>query len=83
MKYSAVALFALSFVACAPPRPTDSVKTQTAEPEYYRVDASTAGKLAGVVRFTGSRPRGRVISMNAEEACEAMHSSGVPEETVV
>jgi plastocyanin len=65
---------------------TQSTKKEvksTAPPEYFRVDASTAGKLSGTVKFTGKKAPSKVISMDAEEACQKLHQRPVREETVI
>jgi plastocyanin len=82
MKYGLVLAFTLVLVDCTKTKeePTEKV---AAPPEYFKVDPATAAKLRGVVRFVGQKPPARVISMDAEEACEQLHDVPVRATTVV
>ena len=69
--------FALLFAAC-------SSKPRTAEaPEYFKVDPASAGSLSGTVRFEGTAPRLKTISMDAEESCTKLHSKPVKDPGVL
>ncbi len=82
MRYVPIVLCALLVVACHQNRQQQAAKKE-APPEYYKLDASSAGKLRGVIRFVGKKPAARPISMNAEEACEKLHPTPVSGATVV
>jgi hypothetical protein len=51
--------------------------------QYYHVDPSNAAKLRGEVRFEGTRPAPKRISMDAEKACADMHKSPVFDDQVL
>ena len=68
---------ALLLSSCAP------TPKQAEVPEYFRVDPATAGTLSGKVRFAGTAPRLKTISMNAEAACETLHPDPVTEPGVL
>ena len=58
--------------ACSKTQPPP--KSEVAKsPEYFRVDAATAGTLRGRITFHGAAPAKTAISMNAEAWCEATH----------
>jgi plastocyanin len=64
---------ALWWTGCSKP-PADQAKKEAAPaPDYFQVDPATAGSVQGSIRFEGKRPAPKRISMDAEEACEAMH----------
>lgn len=68
--------------ACS--HPQTEAKKEPAKPVYYRVDASTAGVIRGVVKFTGTKPKMRVIDMDQEPECAHLHKDGkVMDEDVV
>src|SRR5439155_627370 len=74
----------LAFVACACNRTRQKSAPVAAEPpHYFQVDPAAAATLSGKVFFRGKKPAPRPISMDAEEACAAMHKSPVVEETVL
>lgn len=53
-------------------------------PSYLRVDPATAGSIAGVVRYSGPKPRPKPIDMSGDPACvEAHHGPAVDESLVV
>ena len=60
-----------------------SAPTTKAPPEYFKVDSSEAARLGGTVRFEGRAVRGKRITMDAEQACQALHKEPVYEETVI
>jgi plastocyanin len=43
----------------------------------FTVDPATAATLRGTVKFAGKRPPAKVISMDAEEACQKLHDKPV------
>lgn len=76
---SVILLLALlvSASACNRAKQEQAVLQSEAPPAYYKVDPATAGTVRGTVRFTGRTPPAKEISMNAEEACEKLHSEPV------
>jgi hypothetical protein len=53
-------------------------------PAYFEVDGKTAGVIRGKVRFAGKAPAGKVISLDADAQCAALHAGGtITEEGVV
>ncbi|HEY3937892.1 MAG TPA: carboxypeptidase regulatory-like domain-containing protein [Bryobacteraceae bacterium] len=54
-----------------------------AAPSYFKVDPSTAGILAGRIRFTGKRPPRKRIDMSEDPACVAAHHGKAYDESVV
>lgn len=51
-------------------------------PQYFKVDAASAGTVRGHVRFDGKPPAAKRISMDTEEACEALHKTAVYDEAL-
>ena len=76
----------IALVACAVALAGCSGQNKpAAEPkvEYFKPDPATAAKVSGTVRFTGKPPAAKVISMNAEEACEKLNPQPVSDRTVI
>jgi hypothetical protein len=71
-----MSLIAVLLVACSAPKQEVTSKAE-APPDYYKVDPESAGNISGAVRFTGKRPPPKLISMDAEEACEKLHDKPV------
>ncbi|MEZ5353508.1 MAG: carboxypeptidase regulatory-like domain-containing protein [Bryobacteraceae bacterium] len=53
-------------------------KSAEATPEYFQVDAATAGSISGKVTFTGKKPALRKILMEDEEECLKAHDGKAP-----
>lgn len=70
---------ALMLASCtkAPEKP--AVKTV----EFFTPDPATVGTVRGTVSFTGTVPKGKVINMDAEEACQKLHPTPVLDQVVV
>jgi plastocyanin len=66
-------VLALTLAACTPAHEPQQKQ------QYYQVDRATAGSISGAVRFTGTAPKLKPISMNAEQACEEMHPTPLPD----
>lgn len=67
-----LAILALALAGCAAPEK----KAEPAAPVYFQVDASTAGTIRGTIHFTGKKPVGKVISLDADPACAKLHPGG-------
>jgi len=87
---AALALFtvALFTLACSPKpavetKKTESAKAEPAKPEYFQVDAATAGSISGKVQFTGKKPAKKKIEVDEDRHCAEMHKSGLYDQTVV
>jgi plastocyanin len=52
-------------------------------PSYFKVDPSTAGRLAGAARFTGRKPPRKAIDMSGDPACAESHHGKAVDESVV
>lgn len=81
MKRGTVLAALLCVAACKQTQPVE-VSEVKAPPRYFKVDPATSGEVLGTVRFTGKRPAPKPISMDAEEACQALHKSPVLDEPV-
>ncbi len=56
--------------------PQEAPKSSNAAPAvtYFHVDPATAGTVSGKIRFTGNKPRPKVIDMSGDPACaDAQH----------
>jgi plastocyanin len=58
-------------------------KPSTPARSYFTPDPNTAGVIRGTVRFRGRKPAVRVISMDAEEACQKLHPKPVQEPSLL
>ena len=45
-------------------------------PTYFQVDPATAGTIRGKIRFEGTRPPPKVISLDADPVCAKMYTGG-------
>lgn len=81
MRTALIVVCAVLLAGCGKTPPPPAAKE--AAPEYFKPDPATAGKLSGTVRFQGAKPPARILSMNAEEACEKLNPQPVTEPTVV
>jgi plastocyanin len=71
-------------LVCGCSQPKQEAKSEKkAAPEYFRVDPLTAAAVKGRARFSGKLPAAKRISMDAEEACQALHKTPVFEDKVV
>ena len=75
---------AVATTACSTkpePAPAESTK-QT--PTYYKVDAASAGTVAGSVRFTGPKPPRKTIDMEDQDPqCARLHGGARAEDAIV
>lgn len=69
----AAALFAVSCGGTATKTDEKSESVKSAAPPAEPVDPALAGSIAGKVAFTGSKPKPKVISMDAVPACANQH----------
>ena len=82
MKYVLILACTFALVGCN--RAKEELPTKpAAPPEYFEIDPATAAKLSGTIRFAGTKPPAKVISMDAEEACEKLHDGPVRAVSVV
>jgi hypothetical protein len=82
MRYTYILTLALAAAACKQTSQAPVAKKAEA-PEYFKANPGNAGLVRGEVRFEGPRPKAKAISMNAEEACEKLHTTPVIDSTVV
>ena len=68
---------------CGTTRENPKPEAAAEPPRYFQVDPSTAGTLIGKVLLKAEAPRPKPISMEAEEACAALHKKPVFDESVV
>jgi plastocyanin len=77
-------VLAVALLACACNRVKEKpAPAAAAAPHYFEVDPAGAATLRGKVFFRGKKLPPRRISMDAEEACQAMHKSPVLDDRVV
>lgn len=77
------ALACIAVAACGPKQePAAKQEARKSPPVYFRVDPASAGSVRGSARFEGKRPVPKRISMDAEEACEKLHTSPVFDDSV-
>jgi plastocyanin len=79
----AIILAGCSGTAKKEPAVASKEKEVAAPPSYFKVDPSTAGVLAGRIRFTGKRPPRKLIDMSEDPACVAAHHGKAYDESVV
>jgi plastocyanin len=63
-------------------KPQAEAKTEK-PPAYFHVDPGTAGSIAGIIRFTGKKPRPKLIDMSGDPACVEAHHGKAYEESLV
>ncbi len=66
-------------VGCGPKAPVVEKKAEA----FFTPDPATMGSLQGKVTFVGKAPAAKVISMDAEAACQALHPKPVLDAQVV
>jgi hypothetical protein len=85
-----IAIFAagvatLGLVACSGSSPVADKKTDVPppkKPDYFKVDASTAGTITGKILFTGKRVPHKKVDMDEDPACAKLHKEPVYDNTV-
>ncbi len=78
----AAAAIGCTVIGCNQSKQT-AAPVKKASPEYFKVDAAKAASVRGKARFEGKLPAAKRISMDAEEACQALHKSPVFDERVL
>ena len=84
-------LSTLLFAGCGNPKKAESptiqntpVAQKAPAVSYFKVDPATAGSISGTIRFTGVRPRPKLVDMSEDPACvEAHHTKAYDESLVV
>jgi plastocyanin len=69
-----IAILALLAMGCSESKPPAAKTGTAAPPEYFRVDASTAGKLRGRITYAGPKPERLAIKMDSDAACSETHA---------
>lgn len=77
------AIGALSGCSNPAKEPQTAAKTQDAAPAYFKVDATTAGRVKGTIRFSGKKPARKAIDMSGDPACAEAHRGGAYDESLV
>jgi hypothetical protein len=72
------------FIGCSrKSEQTESVKTTQPAVTYFHVDPSTAGSIAGTIRYTGKLPPRKSIDMSEDPACLSAHHGKTYDESLV
>jgi plastocyanin len=76
---------AMVFFSCSgtPKKDSETAPKPAAAPSYFEVDPSTAGTLAGTIKFSGRKPARRRIDMSEDPACVEAHHVKAYDESVV
>ena len=83
MSRGALLLLTLALCGCNQTKQKPAPAAAAEPPHYFQPDPATAGRMAGSIIFRGTKPAPHRISMDAEEACAALHKRPVYDETVV
>ncbi len=88
MKTLAMAALAIALAACSSaPKPAAEApkadKAPVAKPDYFKVDASTAGSVHGKIQFRGKKPARKKIDVSEDPMCAKMHAAGLFDESLV
>jgi plastocyanin len=81
-------LFAATLMTGCNSKPTETSATKpaattaTAEP-VFTVDAATAGSVSGTIKYTGAKPKPKLIDMSSDPACVAAHKGKAMDESLV
>ena len=78
--YAVAVAVAAEVAACGRSEPPAAA---TPAPDAKRVDAATAGTIAGRVAFEGTVPPSPALRVDADPACAAQHPNGLSAETLV
>lgn len=78
--YAVALAVAAQVAACGRSEPPAAA---TPAPDAKRVDAATAGTIAGRVAFEGTVPPSPALRVDADPACAAQHPNGLSAETLV
>lgn len=73
---------ALLLAACSAP-PAGKAPEKPAAPAFFKVDAATAGSIAGSVKFSGRKPAAKPVDMSNDPACVGEHKGKVYDESEV
>ncbi len=77
-------LLAALIAGCSQPKqPAPATQAAKPEPEYFKVDAATAGAVTGKVNYTGARPARKKINIDEDEQCVKLNKAGMFDEAVV
>ena len=70
---------------CSPKgKPADTVADKIdPAPNYFKVDATTAGVVSGTIRYMGKKPNSAAIDMSNEPACVSAHRGKAYDESLM
>ena len=79
-----IVVLALGIAGCAKKEEAPPAREAAeAQPPPTPIDPATVGSITGKVSFDGSKPKARVIRMDAEPDCKRLHSSPVRSQEVI
>ena len=77
-------LLLLVLLGCSAPAPKQpAASKKESVPEFFHVDAATAGVLKGSIRFAGKRPVRKSIDLSSDPACVEAHKGKAIDESIV
>lgn len=79
---TAIAVTLLAGCNSKPATPAPASETP-ATPAYYHVDASTAGSISGILKYTGKRPVPKLIDISQDPTCVKAHKGKPYDESLV
>ena len=78
-----IAVLALGIAGCKKEEAPPAREAVEAQPPPTPIDPATVGSISGKVSFEGTKPKARVIRMDAEPECKRLHSRPVRSQEVV
>ncbi|MBL8178967.1 MAG: hypothetical protein JNK48_30110 [Bryobacterales bacterium] len=82
MKQAAVFACFAFLSGCSQPQPTAQSPAKK-EPEYYRVDPTTAGAVSGKAAFLGKLPARAKIDLDEDEQCVKLNPRGLQDSSIL
>jgi plastocyanin len=70
-------LCAAFFSSCTKP-----IRTAEPAPNFFKVDAKTAGTISGKINFSGKKSSHKIVKMDADPQCEKLHPNPLSEESI-
>ncbi len=69
-------LCAVFLASCTKPKPTEAV------PNFFKVDAKTAGAITGKIIYSGKKSSHKIVNMDADPQCAKLHPTSLSDDSI-